>query len=88
MAQKNPIAEAALNYFTALYEVEQETTDLSIDVRYRLRQTKAKPIAGALHGWLITNRQKVSCWWQQSQSNGMRSCVSSTQVTYQTITTG
>jgi transposase len=56
---RNPLAEAAaLHYFIALYDVEREATDLSIDERYRLRQTKAKPIANALHGWLIAHRQK------------------------------
>jgi transposase len=59
MAHKNPLAEAVLHYFTALYEIEREATDLSIDERYRLRQTKAKPIADALHSWLIVHRQKA-----------------------------
>jgi transposase len=59
VAHKNPLAEAALHYFSALYEVEREASELSIDERYRLRQTKAKPIADALHSWLIAHRQKA-----------------------------
>jgi transposase len=59
IAHKNPLAESALHYFTALYEVEREASELSVDERYQLRQIKAKPIADALHGWLIAHRQKV-----------------------------
>jgi transposase len=56
---KNPIAEQALHYFAALYEVEREVKDLAHNERHRMRQAKAKPIADDFHAWLITNRQKA-----------------------------
>jgi transposase len=56
---QNPLAEAALHYFTALYDIEREASELTIDERYRIRQTKAKPIADALHSWMIVHRQKA-----------------------------
>jgi transposase len=59
MANKSPLSEAALQYFAALYEVEREASDLDDNRGHRLRQSKAKPIADALHSWLIVQRQKV-----------------------------
>ena len=42
-----------------LYGIEREVKDLIPDERLHIRQTKAKPIADALHAWLIAHRQKV-----------------------------
>ena len=58
-ANKSQIAGDALKYFGQLYEVEREVQDLDAQARRLVRQTKAKPIADALHAWLIAHRQKV-----------------------------
>ena len=56
---KSTIAQGALEYFAALYGVEREVKDLNPDERRNVRRKKAKPIADALHAWLIAHRQKV-----------------------------
>jgi transposase len=56
---KSTLAEQALVLFGELYKVEREVADLPADERQRIRQAKAKPVAKALHDWLIANRQKV-----------------------------
>jgi transposase len=55
------IAEEALGYFGALYEVEREARERQLDAegRQRLRQERAKPIAEALRRWLIRQRGQV-----------------------------
>ena len=56
---KSQIAEDALKLFKQLYEVEREVRDLEPDERRRIRQLQAKPVADALHRWLLLQRQKV-----------------------------
>ena len=56
---KSQIAEKALHYIAALYEVEREARELEPDVRQRIRQEKAAPIIDALHTWMIAQRQLV-----------------------------
>ena len=56
---KSQIAEAALKFFALLYEVERETRDLQAWERRQIRQTRAKPIADALHLWLKGQRLQV-----------------------------
>jgi transposase len=53
------IAGDALAYFGQLYEVERKLTDLDPEERRRRRQEEAKPIAEALHAWLLAQRQRV-----------------------------
>jgi transposase len=56
---KSPLAEQALTFFGALYDIEREVKDLDVDERRRIRQLKARPIADDLKTWLIAQRQKV-----------------------------
>jgi len=56
---KSQIAERALGYFGQLYDVERDLQDLDADARRQMRQTKAKPVADALHAWLVAHRLKV-----------------------------
>jgi transposase len=56
---KSQVAEEALKYFVQLYEVEREVQDLAADERRRIRQSKARPVADALHKWLQLQRHKV-----------------------------
>jgi transposase len=58
-ANKSKIAETALQYFGKLYEVEAQLRDLDAEARRQARQAQAKPIADALHKWMIAHRQKV-----------------------------
>ncbi|MDW5990427.1 transposase, partial [Klebsiella pneumoniae] len=53
------ICNSALEYIGGLYEIERETKDLPPDMRREIRQTKAKPLADALHQWMLAHRQKV-----------------------------
>ena len=57
---KSQIAEKALHYIAALYEVEREVRELEPGDRQRIRQEKAAPIADALHTWMTAQRQLVS----------------------------
>jgi transposase len=56
---QSTIAEQALAFFGALYDVEREVAELDADDRQRIRQLKAKPIADDLRAWLIAQRQRV-----------------------------
>jgi transposase len=59
MANQSQIAGEAIQYFGQLYEVEREVADLSLESRRRIRKEKAKPIADALHAWLMAQRGRV-----------------------------
>lgn len=52
----SPIAEKAMDYIGALYAIERDAAELSSEARYEIRQTRAKPILGALHRWLLSER--------------------------------
>ena len=39
--------------------MEREVQDLAADARREVRQTKAKPIADALHTWMVAHRLKI-----------------------------
>lgn len=56
---QSQIAGEGLDYFAKLYAVEREIAKLDHDERRRIRQTKAKPIADELFGWLQRQRQRV-----------------------------
>ncbi|WP_434559381.1 IS66 family transposase [Pseudomonas sp. R1-6] len=56
---KSVLAEQALRYIAALYEIEREARDLEPDVRRRIRQEKAAPLMDAFHTWMIAQRELV-----------------------------
>ncbi|NMG73328.1 IS66 family transposase [Aromatoleum diolicum] len=56
---QSQIAGEALEIFGQIYGVERDVADLTADERLRIRQAKARPIADALHTWLMTQRQRV-----------------------------
>ena len=58
-ANKSQIAHEAIHYFGQLYQIEREVAELEPDKRAQIRQDRAKPIADALHAWLMTQRQRV-----------------------------
>lgn len=58
-ANKSELAAQALESIGALYGIESEIKDLPDKDRQRLRNEKARPIADALHQWMIAQRQKV-----------------------------
>ena len=55
------IAEEGLRYFGALYEIEREAREhsLNTDGRRLLRQQRSKPVAEALRQWLTRQRGQV-----------------------------
>lgn len=57
--RQSAVGQQALALFARLYEVEREVADLDGQERRRIRQDKGKPIADALHAWLLAQRQKV-----------------------------
>ncbi|TDR49549.1 transposase [Halomonas ventosae] len=59
VAGKSQIAGQAIELIGQLYQVEREAQSLSADERQRLRETKARPIADALHRWMLAHREKV-----------------------------
>ena len=56
---KSQIAEQGLKFFTALYEIERDVVDLNPEQRREIRQTRAKPVADALHAWMVDQRRLV-----------------------------
>jgi Transposase and inactivated derivatives len=59
VTNKSVLAEQALRYIAALYEIEREVRDLEPDVRRRIRQEKAAPLMDAFHAWMIAQRELV-----------------------------
>ena len=57
---KSPMAHQALEFIQQLYEVEREVKDLSAEERWKIRQSRGKPIADAMHQWLLSHRLKIS----------------------------
>jgi transposase len=54
------IAAHAVALIARLYEVEREARELEPTQRLLLRQSRAKPIADALHAWLLEKRQTLA----------------------------
>ena len=54
------IAAQAVALIAKLYEVERDARELEPSVRLVLRQSRAKPIADALHAWLLAQRQTLA----------------------------
>jgi transposase len=59
-AYANPIAQEALERIGALYAIEVEGRDLTIEARTQLRQAQAQPRLAALHEWLLKTRRGVA----------------------------
>ncbi|KVK85506.1 IS66 family transposase [Burkholderia sp. MSMB1498] len=57
---KSQIAEQALKYFGALYDVERDVAELKPDRRQAIRQQRSRPVADALHAWMVTQRKLVA----------------------------
>ena len=56
---KSVLAEQALQYIAALYEVEREVRDLEPEARRRIRQERAAPLMDAFHAWMTAQRELV-----------------------------
>jgi transposase len=56
---KSQIAGQAVEYIKQLYKVEHEARDLETEERRQQRQDHAKPIADALHDWMLIQRLQV-----------------------------
>ena len=48
-SNKSQIAAQALLFISALYDVEREVKHLTADERLKIRQTRSRPLADALH---------------------------------------
>jgi transposase len=57
---KSALAEEALAFFAALYDIERIASELDVEARRRLRQLKSRPIADTLHQWLSLQRQQAT----------------------------
>lgn len=58
-ANQSALAAQALEYIGQLYMIERKTKDLPPDKRHAIRHEKARPIADALHQWMLVYQQKV-----------------------------
>lgn len=54
------IAGEAVKLIAKLYEIEREAHALEAEERWRRRQSQAKPIAQALHAWLLAQRKMLA----------------------------
>jgi transposase len=54
------IAERAMPYFAALYDIERDAAVLDAEERRRLCQSRAKPVCDALYEWMVAQRKLVS----------------------------
>jgi transposase len=59
-SNKSPVAEEALRYFGAIYEVEELAGHLDAEKRCALRRARSRPIVDNLHQWLVLQRQKAT----------------------------
>jgi transposase len=57
---KSPVAEEALKFFAALYELERQAPALSAEDRQQLRTSQLRPIVDKLHEWLLLQRQRAT----------------------------
>ena len=60
VSNKSQIAEQALQTISQLYEVEREVKSLAADERQQIRQAKSKPLADALHQWMVLQRRQIT----------------------------
>lgn len=59
-ANKHPIAEEALLRIGALYHIEAEGKDETIEQRQQRRQTHALPLLQDMHTWLVQTRRQTA----------------------------
>lgn len=59
-AHANPIAQEALHRIAALYAIEAQGRDMSVDERTLLRQEHAQPLLQSMHDWLLQIRVNVA----------------------------
>ena len=60
VSNKSQIAHQALGYIGQLYDVEREVKSLPADERLQIRQTRSRPLADAMHEWMMLQRQKIT----------------------------
>ena len=60
VSNKSEIAGLALQYIGQLYDVEREVKNLHADERRQIRQAQSKPLAGALHEWMVLQRRQIT----------------------------
>lgn len=56
---QSPVGEQALKFFGALYDVERDVADSDSQHRCEDRRRRSRPVANALHQWLVEHRRKV-----------------------------
>jgi len=56
----SPVAEEALRFIAAIYDIERAASELDSDARCRLRELKSKPILDTFHAWLVLQRQTAT----------------------------
>ena len=56
---QSQIAAQALHYIAQLYAIEREVKSLPADERQRIRQAQSKPLADALHQWMVRQRSQI-----------------------------
>ncbi len=71
-ANQSTLAAQALEYIGQLYRVERETQDLPPDKRHAIRHEKARPIADALHQWMLIPPPESTGWLRHGQSIGLQ----------------
>ena len=60
VSNKSQVAEQALQYIGQLYDVEREVKSLTANERQKIRQSRSKPLADAMHEWMQLQRQKIT----------------------------
>lgn len=59
-SNKSQIAGQALQFISALYDIEREVKRLTADERLRIRQARSRPLANALHQWMELQRMQIT----------------------------
>lgn len=57
---KSQVAEQALASIGQLYEIEREFRNLDSEQQRQIRQARARPVADALHEWMLLTRLKIT----------------------------
>ena len=60
VSNQSQIAGQALAYIGQLYEIEREVKSFGADERQKIRQSRSKPLADAMHEWMQLQRQKIT----------------------------
>jgi transposase len=60
VSNKSQIAAQALQSISALYDVERELKNLTADERLQIRKARSRPLADALHQWMLLQRQTIT----------------------------